>query len=551
MSSHVGFPKPPSPSPRAGRPGAARGERPSAGALAIALGFSLALAGCGEPRPDETTMLGSPSWPVEPGDAVERPRAGAMATPERRMAPAAADGWERMAVPTGDPATSAIAVSRRLPETVRVDETFGYRLVVENLTDMTWNDVRVAEAPENMEIVSASPEPRMTDGAAEWMLGSLGPREREVINIEARPREASDVTACATVSYETGLCSSARVVRPAVQLVKRARAEGERVLACDPTEIVLEVQNTGSAVLRDLEVTDELPPGLRRVDGGRTVSLQIDELGPGETVRFPVMVRADDPGRYASVARVRGDGVNASSDEMELRFVRPQLELELSAPETSYLREQLCTELLVRNVGDGVAREGIVQQRIPEGADLVSVDGPGGADGDLVTWRLPPLAPGEERTLTACFEVQELGDFRTRATARAYCADAVSAEAETKLRGIPAILIEVVDLRDPVPVGENTTYVITVTNQGTQADTGIRLVGIGGEGQRLLSTDRGRIEGRTARLATIASLAPGASEEFRVEVRADVAGDIRFTVEMTSDQLTEPVVVEEATRAFE
>jgi hypothetical protein len=263
------------------------------------------------------------------------------------------------------------------------------------------------------------------------------------------------------------------------------------------------------------------------------------------------MVRAEAPGRYASAARVRGDGVDASSDEVELHFVRPQLELELSAPETSYLREQVCTELVVRNVGDGVAREGLVQQRIPDGADLVRVEGPGGADGDLVIWELSPLAPGEERTLGACFEVSEPGTFRTRATARAYCADAVSAEAETELRGLPAILIEVVDLRDPVPVGGTTTYLITVTNQGTRADTGIRLVGIGGEGQRLLSADRGRIEGRTARLATIDSLAPGASEEFRVEVRADVAGDIRFTVEMTSDQLTEPVVVEEATRAFE
>ena len=50
-----------------------------------------------------------------------------------------------------------------------------------------------------------------------------------------------------------------------------------------------------------------------------------------------------------------------------------------------------------------------------------------------------------------------------------------SDEACTEWKGYPALLIEVIDTEDPLLVGEETTYVIQITNQGTAADTNVAL----------------------------------------------------------------------------
>ena len=63
-----------------------------------------------------------------------------------------------------------------------------------------------------------------------------------------------------------------------------------------------------------------------------------------------------------------------------------------------------------------------------------------------------------------------------KVSATAYCADAVNASAETDVKAIPAVLLEVVDVTDPVEVGTRTTYVITVTNQGSAPSTNIEIV---------------------------------------------------------------------------
>ena len=53
---------------------------------------------------------------------------------------------------------------------------------------------------------------------------------------------------------------------------------------------------------------------------------------------------------------------------------------------------------------------------------------------------------------------------KNTAAAKGVCAEA-AASCETKVEGIPAILLEVIDLEDPIEVGAQTTYEIKVTNQ--------------------------------------------------------------------------------------
>ena len=131
----------------------------------------------------------------------------------------------------------------------------------------------------------------------------------------------------------------------------------------------------------------------------------------------------------------------------------------------------------------------------------------------------------------------------------------------TEVTGIPAILLEVIDLDDPIQVGGEETYVITITNQGSAPDTNIRVVctleanqqfvsasGDSGSGTRVVT---GTVRGNQIVFQPLASLAPKAVATLRVVVKCTAAGDTRFKLTMNSDQLTRPVDETEATNIYE
>jgi hypothetical protein len=110
-----------------------------------------------------------------------------------------------------------------------------------------------------------------------------------------------------------------------------------------------------------------------------------------------------------------------------------------------------------------------------------------------------------------------------------------------------------VDLSDPIEVGSEQIYEITVLNQGSADDTGIRLRCFLEESQRFVSGTGStpvQAEDRTITAEPLAVLAPKATASWRIVVNALAAGDVRFSTELTSDQLQRPVQETEATRQY-
>ena len=118
--------------------------------------------------------------------------------------------------------------------------------------------------------------------------------------------------------------------------------------------------------------------------------------------------------------------------------------------------------------------------------------------------------------------------------------------------GIPALLLEVVDMVDPIEIGEEETYLVKVTNQGT-ADAnnvslaanfdGMEFVGIEGESQ-------GQLQAGTLKFDTIRSIGSKESVVWKVKVKGNREGDLRFKVSMTSDELSQPVEEAESTFVY-
>jgi uncharacterized repeat protein (TIGR01451 family) len=149
-----------------------------------------------------------------------------------------------------------------------------------------------------------------------------------------------------------------------------------------------------------------------------------------------------------------------------------------------------------------------------------------------------------------------IGEVSGRIRAEAYCAQPQVQEFTTRVVGIPALLLEVIDERDPVRIGDDTVYTIRVENQGSAEATNIKILGVLPNGQEFVSA-RGADNGTSNRtdfsgnqavdFAPLARLAPKATAEWTIRVKAVTPGDVRFGVRMTADQLDSPVEETEST----
>jgi uncharacterized repeat protein (TIGR01451 family) len=122
-----------------------------------------------------------------------------------------------------------------------------------------------------------------------------------------------------------------------------------------------------------------------------------------------------------------------------------------------------------------------------------------------------------------------------------------------EVKGIPAILLEVIDVEDPIEVGSTITYIITVTNQGSAVGTNIKLACTLPAQQSYASSDgptQASIDGPSVAFAALPSLAPKAKATFRVVATGTAPGDVRFKVSMTSDQAQTPVEETESTNVY-
>jgi uncharacterized repeat protein (TIGR01451 family) len=121
------------------------------------------------------------------------------------------------------------------------------------------------------------------------------------------------------------------------------------------------------------------------------------------------------------------------------------------------------------------------------------------------------------------------------------------------VEGLAAILLEVVDIQDPIEVGTNSTYVISVTNQGSAADTNINIVATLPDALEYVTSEgptEAMVNGNVVAFTPLAHLTAKETATYRVEVKGIKTGDIRFHVELNSGQMTSPVMETESTTIY-
>ena len=231
----------------------------------------------------------------------------------------------------------------------------------------------------------------------------------------------------------------------------------------------------------------------------------------------------------------------------------PVLALTCDAPAEVLLRRpgQVC--LTLRNVGDEIEPLATVSLPIPAGATFSSATEGGRVVDGRVVWERRNLAAKSSQQFCAVFDAAQPCTLSYVSSARGSRAPEVQSRCETRVAGVPAVLLEVVDLNDPIEVGEDETYEIVVLNQGTATLTNVKLVCLLQERQDFVSgtgTTAVQAQGRTVTLENLPMLNPKETATWRVIVKTLAAGDVRFTTELTCDQFLKPITETEATQQY-
>jgi uncharacterized repeat protein (TIGR01451 family) len=387
-----------------------------------------------------------------------------------------------------------------------------------------------------------------------WEFGTMMPQQEKTMTVRMLCSEKGDTPCHAWVTFTGATSMKVRVREP--KLLLKATAP-EKAMVGEAAVFVLTVSNPGDHPTEHVKLHATLSSGLEHARGNK-VDFDIGNLLPGETRSVQVICSAKSGGDQTCEASAEADGGLKVTDTVNVEVIMPRIDLEVSGPKLRYLDRKATYVFKVTNPGDATAANVQVTELLPPGFKFLSADQGGRHDFSTrtVSWFLGEIAPGQSREVQMDVLAVNPGEHQHKVVAQASRGLKAEAELLTRVEGLSAILLEVVDVEDPVEVNAETAYEVRVTNTGSKTETDIKLICTLPDEMELkaISAPQGlryHMEGRDIVFDVLPRLAPRADAIYRVQVKCLAAGVVQFKTKLSSTNLTEPVHKDEATRIYQ
>lgn len=460
--------------------------------------------------------------------------------------PKPAPAPQRQKANEGSIKTDLVHLTKSAPASVALGETFDYNLTFsaqENLDSVTITD----KLGEGVTFVSSEPAATQDQGVLVWKLTDLDKGHNGVIKVRVKADKEGNIVNCATVTAVPKVCVATFVGKATISIEKTGPAQA--VLGAEiPYRIV--VKNSGSLAARNVVVTDNVPEGLSHQSGQRALRFDVGDLGPNESKELNVTLKANAKGKHCNTASVATANAGKAEAEACTEVLVPGLKIAKTGDKEQFLGRNARYEITVSNVGDTALNNVVVTDTAPAETKIVSAAG-GNVNGNTATWNIGTLAAGAERKLQVVLTSQTPGEHCNRVAVASAEGLRESAEACTIWRGVGALLLEKADNPDPIQVGEETTYTVRVTNQGTADDTNVKVVvEFPAEIDPVSASNGGAVNGKTVTFPAFPRLAPKQAFEYSITAKGAKVGDARVRFVRTSDGIPAPTSAEESTRVY-
>jgi uncharacterized repeat protein (TIGR01451 family) len=374
-----------------------------------------------------------------------------------------------------DPPTPKVVLKVRVPACAAAGQPLEYHICIENSSAAPAHHVLVRNPlPANACFVRATPVPTAKEPELLWALGTLPPCCCREIVLVLQPTGAGDLKNCARVQYEHGQCVVTRIAQ-----------------APPPPEGIPIVP----------------PPGMKE----KEIPKEKEKETPRE--------KGQQPGA--------------------------QLKLQVKAPAQAYVNAPVTYTIVLTNIGKGPATNTLIQCQLPDNTIFDNATQGGRFLSNQVAWLIGKLEAGAQRTVEVTYKATAPGKLCNHVVALADDNLEVKVKSCTEFKGASALLFKMVDTQDPVAVGEETSYTIEVINQGGVPATNVQvkafipaqLAPLRAKGPTDFQFAPGVPSGQTVLFQPLATLEIGKTARYDVFVKALQPGEVRFSAELTADQL--------------
>ena len=285
-----------------------------------------------------------------------------------------------------------------------------------------------------------------------------------------------DVAPQAWVTFTGSSVTSFKVREPKLTVKTSAP---EKVMIGDVAAFTITVSNPGDGSAEKVKIHANLSEGLEHARAPK-VDFDIGDLAAGDTRSVTLICGTKTGGMQHCEATAEADGGLKSQDTANVDVIMPRLDLALEGPGLRYLERKAIYTLKVTNPGDAAASNVTVSDVVPAGFKVLAASDGGRHDFSTrtVSWFLGEIGPGQTREVKLEVQAVNAGEHKHHATAVGARGLRAEADKVTKVEGVSAIMVEMVDTEDPVEVNGDTAYEVRITNTGSKAETDIKLVAV-------------------------------------------------------------------------
>lgn len=444
--------------------------------------------------------------------------------------------------------TGLVHMTKRMPAEVTLGQEFMYEL---NPVAMgcAGNVVVTDRVPAGASYVRSEPPAEVQGDLLVWRLPDMDPGASQNIKVWLKAEQEGRIASCATVRADPRVCAGTVVGKPMLAITKTGP---ETALLGAEVPYTITVSNTGTAVAKDVVVTDPVPEGFTHSGGQSQLSFQVGDLAPNQSKSIPVSFRADKRGRICNTAVAASSNAGRVNAEACTTIVQPGVKIVKSTDTPELLINRTANyNIVVSNTGDVPLTGVVVTDTAAPETTIVAAEG-GTFSGNTARWDVGELGVGQEKQLTLRIASRVPGQFCNTAAVATAQGLRDSSQACSTWIGVTGVLVEVVDDPDPIQVNETTTYTIRVTNQGSTRDIkDLRIVANFPEQTSPTSASGGAtVSGKQVSFPVVPTLVPKQSVTYTIVAQGVKSGDSRLTVEVTTADRQNAIVEVESTTVY-
>jgi uncharacterized repeat protein (TIGR01451 family) len=439
-----------------------------------------------------------------------------------------------------------IAVKVKQPKLCILGDTYALDVHIEACEDVC--DVVVkANLPEGVSVVRSEPAGVQIEGhRAVWRIDGMSKGDTQCSRLFLRADREGDLCVC--------FCATAVPVRFCGLLCAKPvltcdKCGPEEVCPGDPVHYTIRVTNTGSCAAEEVSVRDVVPAELEHSSCLRELKFNLGTIQPCETKTINVCMTAVKRGRACNRIYVESCNANQTSCEWCTNICQCLIELKKTGPTEVAIGKTAEYTITVTNPGDKSLTDVIVTDNAPTPTSIVEAKG-AQVNGNQAIWRFRELKAGESQTMILVLTTCTPGTFCNTVSVTNCQGCTANSEACTRWKGRPALNLCVDQAENPICVGEPNTYVIRVTNQGSEEDTNVNMIARFPDGVQPTAGSGAtcaNVNGQTVTFQPYTRIGPRQTIEYRVDAKARKSGDSRVKFEVTSDSIKTPIVQEEST----